>query len=414
MSAQIDVATRGLHRSTRVPLTARLRSGGIWIVAAVVVLIAVIATMMLSSDPESAEPLHYDSTERDGIKALVETLRERGVEVTTTSDIDTATVAAQTPGSSLLIPANAQYLTKNNANKLLSGLEAGGNRLILADPGPAIETFTSRIVVNDELSALSSPEAVTPPDCSSPVAAAAGEVLTGETEYAEAKANTPGLSTCYPFSGPGTNSTGSGKAHGQLIVDEGSPVPTTVLGNTRWLTNSDIDEEGNASLALSVLGASPSLVIYHPDPAGSADSPPSTIDFIPKWFILGVLWLFPCLIVGILVVSRRFGPLAVERLPAIVPSVETVRSRAALSIRSRDRSGTLHTLRTASLLRIARTLALSPSSRTPDIVTAIAERTGRNHRDVEAVFVTAAPRTDQELVSITAQITLIESEITTS
>ncbi|MGO2036209.1 MAG: DUF4350 domain-containing protein [Brevibacterium sp.] len=416
MSAGLDVALRGARTTAAVPLSARLRSAGVWIAAAVVILITVIVTMLMTSDRGEDDPLHYDSTSRGGGKAVVETLREHGVEVTTTEDGEEAKQAAGRSDTTLLIPANSEVLSPGDIAGLESTLAENGNGLVLIDPGSTVESFTDRITVNDNLSPLGSPDAVSQPNCPVPSAQAAGAVSTGEVEYAEAEKGTSGMSACYPLTGPGVDEVDGaevapGSARGQLIVDEGGDVPLTVIGNPEWAMNQTIDEEGNASLVLSELSRSSHLVVYYPQQSGAEDTPPSTLDYVPSWFIAGAVWLLPCVLILLLVLGRRFGPLALERLPAIVPAVETVHGRAALSARSHDRLGALHTLRTAALLRIAKRLALGPETRAADILSQIAYKTGRDPAQIESVFVSAAPRTDAELTDIVHLLTRIESEI---
>ncbi|MDN5806039.1 MAG: DUF4350 domain-containing protein [Brevibacterium sp.] len=420
MSALIDVATRGTHSSAAVPLTARLRSAGVWIVAAVAILITVIATMLMTSDREADAPLHYDSAARDGTKAMVETLRDHGVEVTTTEDFATARNASGQPETTLLIPTNTDMLSQGDVDGFRSELATHDNRLALIDPGSTVQDFTDRITVDDSISPLATPEKISHPDCQVPAAQAAGTVETGDTEYAEARKGTEGLRTCYPFTGPGVTQIDGGEvtpgsAHGQLIVDDGGggkgDVPVTVLGNPDWVTNAGIDEEGHASLVLSQLSQTDHLVVYYPTESAEFESAPSTLDYVPSWFIAGALWLVPCVFILLLILGRRFGPLAVERLPVIVPAVETVHGRAALAARSHDRTGALHTLRTGALLRIAKRLALGPEAGHHDIIVAIANTTGRDPAQVEAVFSSAVPRTDSDLSHTVHLLTLIESEV---
>ena len=417
MSAQLDVAARGTRSTTRIPLRTRLRSASVWIVAAFVVLITVIALVLLTGDDESEEPLHYDSTARTGTKALVETLRDHDVDVTTTEDQEQARTAAAQPDTTLLIPTNTGALSPGDIAGLQYALRTHGNRLVLVDPGPTITEFTDRITVNDNLSPLADPEATSPPACASPIARSAGAVTTGDVEYAETKKNTDGIAACFPFTGPGVDEIDNaevapGSARGQVVTDSGGSVPLTVLGNPAWVTNEHIDEEGNASLVLSQLSQTQNVVVYHPTfDRSDEQSPPTTIDFVPDWFLAGVLWLIPCVLVLLLVIGRRFGPLAIEQLPVIVPAVETVHGRAALSSRSHDRDGALHTLRTGALLRIAKRLSLSPDARTPDIIARIAATTGADPGRLHHVFVTASAHTDTELAELVHQLTQIESEI---
>lgn len=419
MSSLIDVAARGTRSSAAIPLSARLRSAGVWIVAAAVILITVIATMLMTSDRGSQDPLHYDSTARDGIRAMVETLRDHGVDVTTTEDFDTARKASGQTGTTLLIPTQSELLSQGDIDGFRSQLAAADNRLVLIDPGYTVDDFTDRITVNDSISPLATPEDISQPDCQVQAAEAAGSVETGDAEYAEARKGTEGLNTCYPFAGPGVTQIGGGEvtpgsAHGQLIVDEGGgkgDFPVTVLGNPEWVTNAGIDEQGHASLVLSLLSQTDDLVVYYPTQSEEFEAPPSTLDYVPSWFIAGALWLVPCAFILLLILGRRFGPLAVERLPVIVPAVETVHGRAALAARSHDRTGALHTLRTGALLRIAKRLALGPEAGPHDIIAAIANTTGRSPAQVESAFFSAVPRTDSDLQTIVHLLTLIESEI---
>src|SRR5699024_2506928 len=273
-----------------------------------------------------------------------------------------------------------------------------------------------RIGVNDNVSPLGSPDAASEPDCSLPGPRAAGAVTTGSVEYAETDKGTDGITACYPFAGPGVDEldgaeVAPGSARGQLITDDAGPVPLTVIGNADWVTNEHIDEEGNASLVLSELSHTDNLVVYYPTFDDAAQPPPSTIDFVPSWFLAGGMWLIPCTLVLLLVLGRRFGPLAVERLPVIVPAVETVHGRAALSARSHDRAGALHTLRTAALLRIAKRFSLGSEARTEDIIARLAAATGRDPGHLHHVFVSGSARTDAELTDLVHQLAQIESEV---
>lgn len=408
MSAALDVAARGTRTAPTVGLRARMRSAGVWIVGAVVVLLTVIVTMLLSDDGQPADPLHFDSTARDGTKALIETLRDHGTAVTTTEDAQEAREASAVPGTTLLIPTGADGLSPGDVDGLTSALASQGNRLVLVDPGVAVAGFTARITADSDSDPLAQPDATSPPDCALPAARAAGDVSTGQARYEPVDGAEGPITVCYPFTGPGVDE-GTGSA-GQLVVDDGGRFPVTVLGNPEWVENGTIDEDGNAALALSTLSAGDRLVVYYPRPEASA-GPPSTLDYIPDWFAAGVVWLLPCLIVFLFVAGRRFGPLAVERLPVVVPAVETVHGRAALAERSRDRQGALHALRTAALLRIARSLALSSEAGREEILSRMSATTGRDPTQLTAVFVTAVPGTDRELTDLVDLISTIESEI---
>ncbi len=99
MSASLDVAARGTHNAPTVGLRTRMRSAGVWIVGVAVVLLTVIVTMLLGDDGQPADPLHFDSTRRDGTKALIETARDHGTQVSTTEDAQEAREASAVPGT---------------------------------------------------------------------------------------------------------------------------------------------------------------------------------------------------------------------------------------------------------------------------------------------------------------------------
>ena len=405
MSASLDVAARGTHNAPTVGLRTRMRSAGVWIVGVAVVLLTVIVTMLLGDDGQPADPLHFDSTQRDGTKALIETLRDHGTQVSTTEDAQEARQASAVPGTTLLILTGAEGLSRGDVDGLTSALASQGNRLVLVDPGVAVARFTARLAADADSDPLAQPDATSPPDCPLPAARAAGEVSTGQTRYEPVD----GATVCYPFTGPGVDEQTS--PAGQLVVDDGGRFPVTVLGNPAWVSNGTITEDGNAALALSTLSQTDRLVVYYPRPDASGDAPPSTLDYVPDWFIAGTVWMLPCLIVVLLVAGRRFGPLAVERLPVVVPAVETVHGRAALAERSGDRLGALHALRTAALLRIARRLALSSEAGREEILARMSATTGRDPTQLRTVFVTAVPADDRELTALVDLISTIESEI---
>ena len=82
----------------------------------------------------------------------------------------------------------------------------------------------------------------------------AGTVDAGVIGYRD-MAPTAGLATCYARSGSAT------------LVQFAGQSTVTLLGSPTPLRNSRLDAEGNAALALGLLGAHPHLVWYLPSPS---------------------------------------------------------------------------------------------------------------------------------------------------
>lgn len=132
---------------------------------------------------------------------------------------------------------------------------------------------------------------------------------------------------------------------------------TVVLGAPDILYNDTLDEQGNASLALQLLGSRPHLVWYLPslsDPSATGpDEEKDFLDLLPSGWLWGTLQLFFAAALAALWRARRLGPLVPEKLPVAIRASETVEGRARLyrKANARDRAATA--LRSTTRTRLA-------------------------------------------------------------
>lgn len=414
MSAALDVATRGTSRASSGGLRAvgaAARSATVWVVAAIVVLLAAIVGFVLSTGGEDTRPLHWESTEPDGGRAFVEVLRSRGVDVTTTESYDEARRMAAETGTTLLVHDSDTVLGTVERRDLARASAAGDGELVVAGGQDGFDGYTDSVSpAHSTVDAVDHSEPM-PADCSWDVAQRAGAVTGSDAPRWSSNGTSEGTVTvCYhhPWDQPG---------YGTVVREEFDDHGLTLLSDSSPLSNAQLDADGNAALVLGALGKQERVVYYYPSAddesrsADGGDGGASTLDLVPRWFGVAFLWLFPLLLVVMLWRGRRLGPLALERLPVIVPPVETVIGRAGIMQRSGARLEALRSLRTASLLRMARRLALPPDARSDRICDAVAAHTGRDPAEVRYALLEAVPASDRQLADISTLISTIESEV---
>lgn len=411
MSAGLDVSIRGTHSpqslSPGVRVKGAARSAAVWIVGLAAVLIATIAIVSLQTAEQEDRPLHFNSYQATGARAFVETLRSHGAQVDTTTSLADAQRLASQVGTTVVV-TNPGVLPSTAAKSLTTAVRQAGNDLVLIEPESAVTDYDSHI-----RSSLSTPtssggtSSSTPlqPGCSDPVATRAGTV-SGDAGFYSATGITGGV-TCYRDA-EGSPDFG---AYVRAPLGSGS---VSVLGSANWIANRDFDEQGNAALSIGVAGTHAHVVYYWADEneftALSSDD--GLLGQVPPWFLAAVAWSFFVLLGLALWRGRRLGPLAVERLPVVVPPIETVDGRAALLQRSRARSHALSSLRAGALLSLARTCGVPPAARSEEIVRAVSERTTRSPQQVDWALVSGTPGSDRELVQIAQTMSAIEREIT--
>jgi hypothetical protein len=112
--------------------------------------------------------------------------------------------------------------------------------------------------------------------------------------------------------------------------------------------------------------------------------------------------------------GRRFGPVVVGRLPVVVRSRETVEGRARLYAAGTSRLRAADSLRIGAIGRMAPMLGLSRSASVEEVVDAAARTTGRRSADLQALLLTAEPRTDRDLVRVSDDLARLEAAVRTA
>ncbi|WP_328944397.1 DUF4350 domain-containing protein [Streptomyces sp. NBC_00250] len=347
-------------------------------------------------DPRSADPT--------GSRAVAELLKARGVTLTLATTLDEATAATDT-GSTLLV-TTPDLLTGAQQSTLRRTMTDSVGRTVLLGAGPSsLPTLTPGVT-----SATSTPVENRDPSCTLSAATRAGSVDLGGERYATA----PGTSadSCYPSDGlpsllrlPGPNST-----------------DTVLLGSPDILYNNRLDQQGNASLALQLLGSRPHLVWYLPsltDASADASDDDTTGDFlalIPSGWLWGTLQLAIAAVLAAIWRGRRLGPLVTERLPVALRASEATEGRARLYRKANARDRAASVLRTATRTRIAPLLGVpvQDAHSSDRLLPALSARLPETTADPTNLLFGPTPADDATLIRLADQLDALEREVRTS
>ncbi|MER5733835.1 DUF4350 domain-containing protein [Streptomyces sp. NPDC002138] len=345
-------------------------------------------------DPRSADPT--------GSRAVAELLKQRGV---TTRVVTTTAEAAEAagPGTTLLVTA-PDLLGQDRRSVLRAATDPAGGRTVLLAPGDSALTGLTPGV---RASGTAHHKALSP-GCALPAATAAGRATTGDgLRYTT---DLPRVLACYPSGGDPT----------LLVVPGAHGGDTVVLGSELILRNDSLADEGNAALALQLLGSRAELVWFIPSPAdtaaGQAEQEKSFFDLIPAGWAWALLQLTAAAVLAALWRGRRLGPLVPERLPVVVRASEATEGRARLYRKAgaRDRASTV--LREATRERLAALVGVPPA-RAQDpaaLLPAVSDRLAGSDRDLPGLLFGPAPSDDAALVALADHLDALEREVRTS
>ncbi|MDX3078252.1 DUF4350 domain-containing protein [Streptomyces sp. MI02-7b] len=289
-------------------------------------------------DPRSPDPA--------GSRALAQLLEHRGVTtkvVTTTDDA----AAAVTPDTTLLVTVPDLLTPRQQLRLHRATVQSGGGRTVLLDPSDSSLGVLAPGVHYAGPTAVQTRRA----GCDLPAAVRAGDADLGGTAYTT---TAEGADGCYR--------TGAGNP--TLLRLPTADGDVVVLGTHTLLQNENLDDQGNASLALQLLGAHPRLVWYLPsldDAAAFDGGQQSFLDLIPDGWNWAFLQLLIAAGLAALWRARRLGPIVAERLPATVRAAEATEGRARLYRRGNARARAAEALRTATRDRLAPLLGIPPS-----------------------------------------------------
>lgn len=366
-----------------------------WIVIAAVLVLGALIVMAIQGGARTpGPPLAADNPAPGGAKALVEVLRDHGVDVTAVRSFDAALDAAD--GATVLLYDEYAILDERR----LTELTEAGERLVVVEPGfTALETLAPGVRF---AGAASGP--IDDVACDVGPAERAGSLSDGQRLVTvDDAAIEAGWQGCFRDGDFGfAVAAGPSPSGGEV----------TIVGSTSVFANGTITEAGNAALAIGLTGASDRLVWYLPGPgdADAADAP-TLAELTPGW-------VSPVMVLAVVVVmvagvwqGRRFGPLVAERLPVNVPAGETSTGRARLYARTTARTHALDQLRIGSVIRLARTLRLPRSAGVDEVADAAARATGRDGASVHRLLADALPVDDRTLVDLAAGLAELETEV---
>lgn len=390
----VDPTARVVWRRLRGPLA----------IVCVLVLAGILVAAMQGWS-SSAGPLDPRSANRDGTRALAVLLEDRGVEVERVRRLADAVAAAES--DTTVFVTQSELLARPQLRQLA---RTQTRHIVLAEPGEEVLSVLAPKV----LTAGSAISRAREPGCDLPEARRAGSVRTVGPMYRAPEAENATL--CY----------GDGTRGGLLRVavrhDSLSDVRTVdVLGTARSFTNAHLAKEGNAALALNLLGKHERLVWYIPsldDLAPSGDpataQPPSLFSLFPAELRFAVGQVVVGIGLLLIAYARRLGPVVAEPLPVVVRASESVEGRARLYHRARARDHAASCLRAATRSRLATLLGLPPRTPPEQVAAAAAHRTGRPAAEVARILVdspTSALPDDAALVRLARDLDTVEQEV---
>ncbi|GAA1228308.1 DUF4350 domain-containing protein [Kitasatospora nipponensis] len=363
--------------TTLTPTARQLWRRGRWFLAGGALLL--LAGLLIGglSDGSSYLPLDPRSPDPDGGRAIAQLLRGQGVTVDSTTDPDA--LATSTGPDTVLLPLPDLL----DGDQLRALAAAGHRRLVLIAPddvsldllAPALRTAEG-----DDLT-VEVGSASTDPDCDLAEARRAGSAELGGRLYEAGS----GATACYP--------RGGYPALVRTVRADGTEV--IVVGSGRFLTNEHLASDGDAALALGLLGSQPHLTWFRPDyagaPASPADQQKSFTELIPSGWSWATLQLAIAAALAAIWRARRLGPVVSEQLPVVVRAAETTEGRARLYHRAKARGHAAEALRRATRHRLAPALGVPPTAGEPDGAALLAALTGRLAQHP------AGPRTGGEL-----------------
>ncbi|MER5212866.1 DUF4350 domain-containing protein [Streptomyces sp. NPDC002838] len=397
------MTTEATLPSTSASPTARqvwTRTRGVML-ALVLLLAAAVAIAVIRSDARHGN-LDPRSADPSGSRAVAELLADRGVSTRVVTSLNEARAAAG-PDTTLLVAVPDQ-LTHRQQNRLHSATNGSGGRTVLVAPGSWSVERLAPGVVADPATSLDSALA---PDCDLPAARRAGTADTGGIRYT---ATRPDADECYPSERLATL---------VRVPEAAGDGDTVVLGAPDILHNDRLDEQGNASLALQLLGSRPHLVWYLPSlsdtTAADTDEERGFFDLLPSGWLWGTLQLFIAAALAALWRARRLGPLVPEKLPVAIRASETVEGRARLYRKANARDRAAAALRSTTRTRLAPLVGVPVTqAHAPEALLPALSAHLRGHGDgqaLQSLLYGPPPGDDAALISLADQLDALEREV---
>ncbi|MGW3728200.1 DUF4350 domain-containing protein [Streptomyces sp. NPDC000851] len=367
--------------------------------ALVLLLAAAVAIALLRSDTHRGS-LDPRSADPQGSRAVAELLAERGVSTRVVTTLDAARAAAA-PDATLLV-AVPDLLTDRQQTVLRSTIAESGGRTVLVAAGSSSVEQLAPGVTADPATSL---ESTLVPNCDFPAAQRAGTADTGGLRYTTIHLD---ADQCYPSERLATLIR---------VPDASGDGDTVVLGAPDILFNDRLDEQGNASLALQLLGSRPHLVWYLPSlsdaSAADQDDDQTLFELLPSGWLWGTLQLFVAAALAALWRARRLGPLVPEKLPVAIRASETVEGRARLYRKANAHDRAAAALRSTTRTRLAPLVGVPVAqAHAPEaLLPALSAHLHGDRQSLHTLLFGPPPSDDAALIALADQLDALEREV---
>ncbi|MFJ3794653.1 DUF4350 domain-containing protein [Streptomyces sp. NPDC090088] len=370
------------------------------IVLAVVLLLAgAVAIAVIRSDSRHGD-LDPRSADTYGSRAVAELLADRGVDTRVVTTLADAQAAAGR--DTTLLVAVPDLLTPRQQTRLRASTAGSGGRTVLVAAG---STSVERLAPGVTADPATSLKSTLNPHCDLAAARRAGSADTGGIRYTTTHLD---ADSCYPSQRLATlirvpAASGGGD--------------TVVLGAPDILLNDRLDEQGNASLALQLLGSRPHLVWYLPSLSDSSATgtgeQKSLFDLLPSGWLWGTLQLFIAAGLAAFWRARRLGPLVPERLPVAIRASETVEGRSRLYRKANARDRAAAALRSTTRTRLAPLVGVPVSqAHAPEaLLPALSAHLHGDGQTLHSLLFGPPPGDDEALIALTDQLDALEREV---
>ncbi len=381
-----------LRRSAR----SMVRQWWLWCVLGVV---AIVVGGIATAPKEPGEDLDPTSASPNGAKAVVQVLRQHGIDVTIVHHTDE-------------IPRD---LGDDTTLAIISSVHIG-----MSDITDAVNRTPGvrRVVVSNSwmweplgdagISASPVPyeeETITAGVCATDVFGTARTLEGIDAVIDNTMAPMPNA-RCF------SNASGAAVAVWGATAERAEVV---MLSSDKFIRNDTITKADNAAAALALFGATPKVVWYFAAPS----DPDFSISPADRgvWRILPT-WVFPVgYLLGAIVIlfmiyrGRRFGRLAVEKLPVSVrPSETTLALGRALESSGASATATVALVEQAKR-QMKRALRLSSLSSEDDLIGTIVHFTGREEGEVRRILTPQQTTSKQQIVVWANELTALVEEV---
>jgi hypothetical protein len=370
---------------------------------------AVIAMLAAAAAPGTTGALDPRDAGPYGTHALAALLAGQGKTVIRVDTADAAVAQSQRPGTAIVIGDSSGL----DSTALVTLSNTAADLVIVAPRQDTLYALAPGITL---ATGVPAPVTSRQPQCTLPAARLAGSASMGGQLVSAASVRNPWL--CYRVSQPAAHrppAAGPATAASLVRFQSGGHI-ITVLGTGAPLTNAGLGRDGNAALALNLLGDD-SRIVWLVTIPGSGIVPGGQVSpgpgLIPGQAYLVTAELAVALMLAALWRTRRFGPLVFEPLPVVVRAEETVEGHGRLyrSRRARDRAAAA--LRNAALARITIRIGLPQEASPEAACQELAGRTGRDVADLQALLYGPAPGDDAALVRLATDLDSLEGQVLT-